>query len=35
MNSLHSSSTSWQGNNDTKSLDKTITATVNATFALK
>ena len=35
INPLYSSSTSWEGNNDTKSLDKTIIATVNATFALK
>lgn len=35
INPLYSSATSWQGNNDTKSLEKTIIATVNATFALK
>jgi hypothetical protein len=35
INPLYSSSTSWEGNNDMKSLDKTIIATVNATFALK
>ena len=35
INPLYSTSASWQGNNDTKSLDKTIIATVNATFALK
>jgi hypothetical protein len=35
INPLYSSATSWQGNNDTKSIDKTITATVSATFALQ
>lgn len=35
INPLYSSATSWEGNNDTKSLEKTIIATVNATFALK
>jgi len=35
INPLYSSATSWEGNNDTKSLDKTITATVSATFALR
>jgi|SRR5882757_9181043 len=35
INPLYSSSTSWEGNNDNSSLDKTITATVTATFALK
>jgi hypothetical protein len=35
INSLHSSSTSWEGNNDTSALDKTIVATVAATFAMK
>jgi hypothetical protein len=35
INPLYSSATSWQGNNDTKSLDKTITATVSATFSLQ
>ena len=35
INSLHSSSTSWEGNNDTTSVDKTIVATVAATFAMK
>jgi hypothetical protein len=32
---LHSSDTSGEGMNDTTSLDKTITAVVTATFALK
>ena len=35
INPLYSSATSWEGNNDTSSLDKTITATVAATFALR
>lgn len=35
INPLHSSATSWEGNNDTSALDKTIMATVGATFALK
>ncbi len=35
INPLYSSATSWQGNNDTKSLDKTIIATVSATFSLQ
>ena len=35
INPLYSTATSWQGNNDTKSIDKTIIASVNATFALK
>ena len=35
INPLYSSATSWEGNNDTKSLDKTITATVAATFSLR
>lgn len=35
INPLHSSATSWDGNNDTTSLDKTIIATVNASFAMK
>jgi hypothetical protein len=35
INPLYSNATSWQGNNDTKSLDKTITATVAATFSLQ
>jgi hypothetical protein len=35
INPLYSSATSWEGNNDTASLEKTITATVGATFAMK
>lgn len=35
INPLHSTATSWEGNNDTATLDKTITATVSATFALR
>lgn len=35
INPLHSSATSWEGNNDQTALDKTITATVTAVFALK
>lgn len=35
INPLHSSATSWEGNNDTSSLEKTIMATVSATFALR
>jgi hypothetical protein len=35
INPLYSSSTSWEGNNDTTALEKTITATINATFSLK
>ena len=33
-NPLSSGATSWEGNNDTTSLEKTITATVSATFSL-
>jgi hypothetical protein len=35
INPLYSSSTSWEGNSDTFSLEKTITATVAATFTLR
>ncbi|MBP9913719.1 MAG: SIMPL domain-containing protein [Opitutaceae bacterium] len=35
INPLYSAATSWEGNNDTTSLEKTITATVSATFSLK
>jgi uncharacterized protein len=35
VNPVYSTSTSWEGNNDTSSLDKTITVTVSAEFALK
>ena len=35
INPLYSSATSWEGNTHTSSLDKPITATVTATFALR
>jgi hypothetical protein len=35
INPVHSSSTSWEGNNDTTSVEKTIIATITATFAMK
>lgn len=35
VNPLYSTATSWEGNNDTSSLEKTITVTVTADFALK
>jgi hypothetical protein len=35
INPLYSSSTSWEGNNDASSLEKTITATIGATFAME
>jgi hypothetical protein len=35
INPLYSSATSWEGNNDASSLDKTLTATVTATFSLQ
>lgn len=35
INPLYSTATSWEGNNDTSSLEKTITCTVSATFALE
>ncbi|MFA6286802.1 MAG: SIMPL domain-containing protein [Opitutaceae bacterium] len=35
INPLYSSATSSEGNNDTSSLEKTITTTVTATFSLK
>jgi hypothetical protein len=35
INPLYSGAASWDGNNDTSSLEKTITATINATFSLK
>lgn len=35
INPLYSGATSWEGNNDTSSLEKTITATIAATFALR
>lgn len=34
INPLYSGATSWEGNNDTTSVEKTITATVSATFSL-
>ena len=34
INPLYSGATSWEGNNDTTSLEKTITATIAATFSL-
>jgi hypothetical protein len=35
INPLYSTATSWEGNSDTSSLEKTITATVTATFGLR
>jgi hypothetical protein len=35
INPRYSAATSWEGNNDTSSPEKTITTTVNATFALR
>ena len=35
INPRYSTATSWEGNNDTSSPEKTITTTVNATFALR
>ncbi len=35
INPIYSSATSWEGNSDTSSLEKTITTTVTATFSLK
>lgn len=35
INPLYSGATSWEGNNDNSSLEKTITATVAATFSLR
>ena len=35
INPLYSSAASWDGNNDTSALEKTITATIGATFAMK
>lgn len=35
INPLYSTSTSWEGNNDTSTLEKTITATIAATFGLQ
>ncbi len=35
INPLYSTATSWEGNNDTSSLEKTITVTVSTVFSLK
>ncbi len=35
INPLYSTATSWEGNNDTAALEKTVIATIHATFALK
>lgn len=35
INPVHSSATSWEGNNDTSSVEKTIIATITATFAMR
>jgi hypothetical protein len=35
VNPLHSSATSWEGNDNRDSLDKTITSTVSAEFSLR
>lgn len=35
INPLYSTATSWEGNNDTSSVEKTITTTVTATFSLE
>ena len=35
INPLYSSSTSWEGNNDTSAVEKTIIATVTTTFAMR
>jgi len=35
INPRYSTATSWEGNNDTSSLEKTITTTVSATFSLR
>lgn len=35
INPLYSTATSWEGNNDTSSPEKTITTTVTATFSLE
>jgi len=34
INPLYSSATSWEGNNDNSSFEKTIMTTVSATFSL-
>src|SRR5688572_4939483 len=35
INPIYSTATSWEGNNDTTALDKTIIATITTTFAMK
>jgi hypothetical protein len=35
INPLYSTATSWDGNNDTSALEKTITVTMNAVFSLE
>ena len=35
INPIYSTATNWEGNNDTSTLDKTITVTVSAEFALQ
>ena len=35
INPLYGTETSWEGNNDTTSLEKTIMSTVSATFSLR
>ena len=35
VNALHGTETSWEGNLDTSALNKTITTTVSAEFALR
>ncbi len=35
INPIYSSATSWEGNNDTSSAEKTITATITASFSLR
>ena len=35
INPLYSTATSWEGNSDTSTLEKTITATISVTFGLK
>lgn len=35
INPLHSTATSWEGNNDTSAVEKTIIATITATFGMK
>jgi hypothetical protein len=35
INPLYGTATSWEGNNDTSTLEKTITVTISAQFALR